>query len=156
MNDYEDKLSYIIAVIILIISLAAPNFLYYKNKLNKIENIINKSGDVRKLSKIINIIWAVLFIPSIFISLYTVAGISMAAEAVIVWINTFQYISIIISILLFLAVPASIIISVILSFVYRKKENFMLSVLVQFTPIIIFSFAFIIIFVVFITLRRRI
>ena len=135
MDDYQKILGILFAIVVTISLLIMPSILYYGNKARKLEIKIKKLGDTIKISKTLNIIWAIMFIPSIITSFYAIVGIAMGGEAALGWASSFQITCLVISICLFWAKPICIIGSVLISFIYRKKEKSILSVLIQFTPI---------------------
>jgi len=89
---------------------------------------------LRIMSLMTNIVWAILFIP--ISSLCLIA----AAEASTISGSVAEIFLIRLSIWLFWASPFLALLCVILSFIFRKKEKFLLSLLIQiipfFTPIL--------------------
>ena len=131
----------IIIIIVITIMLVKKNVVGKENK----EVILNKSDKTLRIIGIaLNFIWVILFIPAAALCL--MAGISTIMMTDSGKLNTIQTILVFLITLLFWATPIAAIISVILSFKYRKREKYLLSVIVQAIPLVFVSalFAFII------------
>jgi len=131
----------IIIIIVITIMLVKKNVVGKENK----EVILNKSDKTLKIIGIaLNFIWVILFLPATALCL--MAGVSTIMMTDSGKLNTIQTILVFLITLLFWATPIAAIISVILSFKYRKREKYLLSVIVQAIPLVFVSalFAFII------------
>ena len=145
MSDFQTLLSMIFAGVITMILFILKIFLFNKKKLSEKDVPdfkITGADDAKRLSKKINKICAALFIPSIAICIFCAVCVAMGGETILTGLGAFQRICIGISLFLFLATPISIIIGVVLSLIYRKKEKFVLSVMVQYVPFTVFLVAF--------------
>jgi hypothetical protein len=141
MQGYQTFISAVLAVILSIVIIRLPIFIHNKKKANETEK--DDTNNIKKHSKIISIVWIILFIPSLFVTYIVVVGIAMGGEAVLSSIGSFQIICLGTSLFLFLAFPPSIIIAVILSTKYRFEQEMELSVSIQFTPLYIITAAII-------------
>lgn len=119
-------------------------FLLERRTRNKVSSLESKSNGLKGTSVKMNILWLVLLLPlTLFSFLFAVATLMSAAAGDS---THFQQMIFSISAFLFMAFPVIVMISVILSLIFRKKERFTLSIRVQFVPLGAVLLAFLLLF----------
>lgn len=141
MSGFQFFVSLVLGIVLSILAVTLPGRLYSNKKLEKLDKFINGLKNPRKISKVINVIWIILFIPVTFLCLVAAVGVLMGGEGMLGSIGVFQIICIGISLILFLLNPIIIIFSITLSWVYRKNDKITLSIIIQFVPLIILLMA---------------
>ena len=147
MSGLQFFISLVLAIVLSIWTMTLPGKISSNKKLDAF--VMSLKNPVQA-SKIITIIWVVLFIPITFICLIAAVAVLMGGEAMLSGIGFLQIISLGISLVLFLITPIIMIISIIRGVAYRKSQEITLSVVVQFTHIIILLLAVLFIFIVFV------
>jgi hypothetical protein len=139
MQGYQTFISVALAIVLSIAIIRFPILIHRKKEAKETKK--DDLNNLEKYSKTMSVVWAILFIPLLFVINIVAAGITMGGEAMLGNIGSFQIICLGTCLSLLFAFPLSIIIAVILSIIYRFEQEFELSISIQFTPLFILTVA---------------
>ena len=141
MSETIISLAAIIAFLMLCVAVTRQTKKYndgkYQHYIEKYTNL----GKVKVVSIIINCVWLSLVYPSIWLVINAIGYIALGGEAAINSFFSLRAVLVSTSVLLLLCFPVSMIICVILSIYYRRKEKMLLSVLTQLSPLFVLLYA---------------